>query len=699
MNTRLYHVYVLLAVAALLFLIYLPGLSGPYVLDDGENIYLNDAIALKELNLGNLHNALRANESGPLQRPLASLSFALNHYFSGGFENTLPFKLTNLLIHFGNAALVYCLVLLLMKSPALRGTPMGANPLPVAALTSALWALHPVQLTNVLYVVQRMNSLSAMGVLIGLLIFMRGRRLVDENRFRGITIMTIGIILGLFLGLLAKENAALLPLFALIIEYAFYRRNMLDYHMRRRLYAFYLAMVLIPVAIFAIYLISHPEYITSSYALRHFTPYERLLTETRVLWFYLGLFIFPTPGRLGLFHDDIILSTGLFSPPTTLLAVAGLCALLLFALTKTRRWPVTCFAVLWFLAGHVLESSVFSLELAYEHRNYLPSIGFFFLVAFTIVFLMQKSKSAAAIRLLVPLGLVLVLAFTTWNRAGAWSGLHTLAETNARHHPNSPRANDFASKTSLLEINDINRAIAYALRTVASAPQEPGSRIYLRLLLATAETGADTALAKSRESASNLSGSVRIKGMPEEIEIKTDNRNLRLFHEATSAQTIANLLKTGPITVHTVIALENLRRCVIDTPQVCASLQADALNWLTIATNNPRSSNDYRAIVFRDAAMLSAHWGDYDQALHYMEKAAELDPGVLAYRLAKTEYLIRTGHLDQAESMLHALQRDVAHFPRYAAANRETLDMLARMYAQAAQKQHQPHQPAHHNDL
>ena len=138
MNTRLNHVYVLLAVAALLFLIYLPGLSGPYVLDDGENIYLNDAIALKELSLGNLHNALRANESGPLQRPLASLSFALNHYFSGGFENTLPFKLTNLLIHFGNAALVYCLVLLLMKSPALRGTPIGANDLWIACHALAL---------------------------------------------------------------------------------------------------------------------------------------------------------------------------------------------------------------------------------------------------------------------------------------------------------------------------------------------------------------------------------------------------------------------------------------------------------------------------------------------------------------------------------------------------------------------------------
>lgn len=686
MNSRIIQIYAILAVSALLFLIYLPGLSGPYVLDDSENVYLNDAIALKDLSTANLYNALRANESGPLLRPLASLSFALNHYFAGGFENTLPFKLTNLLIHIGNTALIYSLVLLLLQTPTLRDTSMGAYPLPVAALTSALWASHPIQLTNVLYVAQRMNSLSAMGVLIGLLIFMRGRRLVNENRPHGITIMTIGVILGLFLGLISKENAALLPLFALAIEYVFYRRDQLDSRMRRHLYAFYIFMVMIPVTIFGIYLIGHPEFITNSYALRHFTLHERLLTETRVLWFYVGLLILPTPDRLGLFHDDITLSTSLFDPITTLFAVAGLGALSLFALTKNKRWPVTSFAILWFLAGHTLESSVFGLELSYEHRNYLPSLGFFFLVSFMILSLLQKTKSAVMLRLLLPLGLVLVLSFATWNRAGTWNNLHTLAETSAQHHPDSPRANDFASKANLLEVNDINRAIAYALKTVASAPQEPGSRIYLQLLLATAETEINESLAKSHGKNWSSPKNIKISGLPDEIEIKADNRSLRLRHEAAAAQTIVNLLKTEPITVHTVVALENLRRCVIDTPQVCALLQADALAWLAIAANNPRSSNDYRAIVLRDAAMLNAHQGHYDQALRYMEQAAELDPGVLTYRLAKTEYLIRTGHMGQAKSMLDALQLDVAPFPRYSTANREALDALARMYKQATEK-------------
>lgn len=690
MHNRVMLAGFLLALSTLLLLAYLPGLRGPYVLDDGENIYLNDAVAMKNLDLASLQNALRANESGPLGRPLASLSFALNHYFAGGFEDTLPFKLTNLLIHLGNAALVCFLVLLLLRSPALREVPAGRNALPLAALTSALWAIHPVQLTNVLYVVQRMNSLAATAVLAGLLIFVHGRNRLDEHRSRGLVAMTAGIVLGLSLGLVSKENAALLPLFALVIEYTLYRRDRLGASARRRLYAFYLVMVLIPVAVFAVYLIGHPEFITGSYALRHFTPYERVLTEARVLWFYLSLFVFPVPARLGLFHDDIALSTGLLAPPVTLFAVTGLFALAWFALTQNRRWPVASFAILWFFAGHALESGIFGLELAYEHRNYLPSMGFVFLFSVTLLSLLQRTKLPQMFRILLPLGLVTVLAFATWNRAGEWSGLLTLAENGARHHPGSPRANDFASKASLLEARDINSAIAYALRTVASAPREPGSRIYLRLLLATAETEINASLAALPERDRGSPKAVVIKGLPGEVTVQTANQGVHLGHDAVSARVIAELLETGPITVHTVVALENLRHCVIDTPRVCGSLEADAMHWTGIAAGNPRTSDDYRAILARDAAMLFAHRGDYDRALRYMEQAADLDPGVISYRLAKTEYLIQTGRLDQAGSMIEALRGDVMRHPRFTGPNRETLDELARMHARAAEKSRRP---------
>lgn len=683
MKTKLVHVYFLLMLSAVVLVIYLPGLHGPYVLDDGENIFLNDAIALKDLSPTSLYNALRANESGPLRRPVASLSFAFNYYFSGGFENTFAFKLTNLVIHAFNAALVYCLVLLFLRTPALRHTAAAARPARVAALTAALWAIHPIQLTSVLYVVQRMNSLSALWVLCGLLIFVHGRQRVDQGEFRGIAIMAIGIIFGLFLGLMSKENASLIPLFALAVEYAFYQRGELGSRMRVWLYAFYLSMVLIPLTIFVVYLVGHPDYITSSYAVRNFTPYERLLTEARVLWFYVGLLLLPTPARLGLFHDDISISTSLFAPPTTLFAVAGWCVLLVAALTKTKQQPVISFSILWFLAGHVLESSVFGLELAYEHRNYLPSMAFFFLLSSALLSILERLRTTQSVRFLLALSLLLALGFSTWNRAGVWSNRLTIAETDARYHPNSMRANDFAAKASLLEAKDIDRAIYYTLRTIVDAPQEAGLRIDLRLLLAAKEAEINGLLAQSPVRTERLPGNIKIAGLPTAIKITSDGQRVYLSHDSSLDGTITNLLKTEPITVHTVVALEDLRHCVIETPQVCNRLQARALDWLMVATDNPRSSNDYRAIVLRDAAMLNAYQGNYSGALRYMEKAAELDPSVPTYQLAKTEYLIRTGNLDQAKLMLNNLSLAARGFSKLSAADQTTLDKLAKLYADA----------------
>ncbi len=686
MKTKLVHVYFLLMLSAVVLVIYLPGLHGPYVLDDGENIYLNDAIALKDLSPTSLYNASRANESGPLRRPIASLSFAFNYYFSGGFANTFPFKLTNLVIHIGNAILVYCLTFLLLQTPALRNTPAAARPVRFAALAATLWAIHPIQLTNVLYVVQRMNSLSAFWVLCGLLIFMHGRKRVDQGGSHAIAIMAIGIISGLFLGLMSKENASLLPLFALTIEYTCYQRCDLESRARMRLYIFYMSAVLIPAVIFVIYLVGHPDYITSSYAVRHFTLYERLLTEARVLWFYVGLLFLPTPSRLGLFHDDISISTSLLAPPITLFAVTGWLILLVAALVKTKKYPVISFCILWFLAGHVLESSVFGLELAYEHRNYLPSMAFFFLLSFALLSILEKLRTTESVRFLLALFLLLALGFSTWNRAGVWSNRLTIAETDARYHPSSMRANDFAAKASFLEAKDIDRAIYYTLRTIVNAPQEAGLRIDLRLLLAAKEAEINRLLVQSQVRTERLPGNIKIGGLPTAIKITSDGRRVYLSHDSSLDGTITNLLKIEPITVHTVVALEDLRQCVIETPRVCNSLQVPALNWLTAATDNPRSSNDYRAIVLRDTAMLYAYRGDYGLALRYMEKAAEMDPSVPVYQLAKTEYLIRTGNLNQAKLMLNNLTSAAHGFSQLSYADRTTLDKLAKLYASAIEQ-------------
>jgi tetratricopeptide (TPR) repeat protein len=117
--------------------------------------------------------------------------------------------------------------------------------------------------------------------------------------------------------------------------------------------------------------------ILQSYASRDFTLFQRLLTETRVLGFYLYLFFVPLVGKFALFHDFQI-STGLLTPLTTLLSIFCWMGTLMIAWWSRKKWPVLTWTILWFLCAHLVESTLIPLELVFEHRMYLPAIALSF---------------------------------------------------------------------------------------------------------------------------------------------------------------------------------------------------------------------------------------------------------------------------------------------------------------------------------
>ena len=55
---------------------------------------------------------------------------------------------------------------------------------------------------------------------------------------------------------------------------------------------------------------------------------------------------------MGLYHDDIQVSTSLLSPPSTIFAILFLTAVVAEAWTMRRTTPYFGFAVAWFLLGH-----------------------------------------------------------------------------------------------------------------------------------------------------------------------------------------------------------------------------------------------------------------------------------------------------------------------------------------------------------
>ena len=422
------------------FLVYWPGLHGLFFFDDHPNIVLNPGVRLDNISLESLGWAWSSGTSGQFGRPVSQLSFALNHYFSGFVP--FAFKLTNLVIHCLNGVLVYLLVYQLLDS--LRQKQRLNHLSPYAALVAFAWMIHPIQLTSVLYVVQRMTSLSAFFVLLALIFHVHARRSQGQG-WGAISGLMLAWCVFWPLSLLSKETGILLPGFVAMYELIIRRseRGSLDF-LGKLFFAFslMLALSLIP------YLASpFGQWIIAGYEIRPFSLAERMLTEPRVLWEYMQWIVFPTLGSFALFHDDIKVSTSLIDPLTTLPALAGIVGLSVLAFAARRKLPLAAFGIAWFLVGHSLESSFIPLELVHEHRNYLPLLGLC-LVPVSLLGTSGIKQGINKTLVVTILGAVLVyFGFVTAMRSKMFSQESLRTQIEAQYHPTSARTNYEAGRT------------------------------------------------------------------------------------------------------------------------------------------------------------------------------------------------------------------------------------------------------------
>ncbi len=422
------------------FSVYWPGLQGGFFFDDHPNIVLNPGVKLHSLSWESLRLAWSSGISGQFGRPVSQLSFALNHYFNG--FSPFAFKLTNLVIHCLNGVLIYLLGYQLLDSLRRRLNLKDVSLW--AALVAFAWMLHPIQLTSVLYVVQRMTSLSVFFLLIALILHISARRRNNQN---WVTISWLMAAWCVFwpLSVLSKETGVLLPGFVAVYELIIRRseQGKLDVPGRGVL----ILAVLLVVSVVP-YLVSPlGQWIASGYEIRSFSLVERLLTEARVIWEYLSWIAFPRLESFGLFHDDITLSTSLFEPWLTLPAVLGLIGLSIWAVVASRRFPLPAFGIVWFLIGHSLESTFIPLELVHEHRNYLPLFG----VLLLPVGCLSAQAATPGVRrtvVITLLGVLLAyLGIITAMRVDMFANESMRTQLEAQFHPDSARTNYEAGRT------------------------------------------------------------------------------------------------------------------------------------------------------------------------------------------------------------------------------------------------------------
>jgi protein O-mannosyl-transferase len=431
---RIFSASIIIALFAVCILAYYPGLSGSFLLDDFANL---DKLGIFNgvRNFDTFIKFVGNGIGGPTGRPLSLLSFLLNG--NNWPTDPFPFKVTNVVLHSLNGFLLFLLCRLLFLSFNLE--PQQAF---VAALiATSFWLLHPFFVSTVLYVVQRMAMLSAFFSIAGLWLYCKGRLLVADNSRRGYVYMSLALGLGTLLAILSKENGVLLPLLAACVELCVFKHpNSIVKPLNR--YWVWIFLLLPSLGVLAILIHDiNPYTFTHPFGNRNFNLPERLLTESRIVTGYLYDLLIPKMSYPGLLFENIEVSRSILQPVQTAFCVLFILALFAAALGLRKRFPFFALAALFFLAGHVLESTSLGLELYFEHRNYLPAIFLFMPAGY--FFVTQKNQLIKAIIVVI----LAVCPIFTYQLSTLWGNELALSLFWAKQNPTSSRAQRTAALT------------------------------------------------------------------------------------------------------------------------------------------------------------------------------------------------------------------------------------------------------------
>lgn len=426
-------------VVIVVFCLYSLGWSGGLFFDDEAN--LADLILVFEaypLNKEKLLDFIISGQAGPLGRPIALASFALDG--SGwpyGIKNMLY---SNTLIHSLNTLLVAALILMLGRFRNWADKDAYS----ISILTALCWALSPLLVSSSLMLVQRMTILSSSFMLIGLWGYLLARYRLSNRTFNHLLYMALALTFGLFFGAFTKEQAVLLPVFVLILEaYWLPKVPNLSIRQLRVWETFKFIFLILPTIVIFIYLAKIVISSSSAYLQRDFTLIERLYTQPVILWKYLYLAFFPKVSQLGPFHDDYLAHNKINL--TILFALLGWVLTSIIAFKVRARAVLPLLALTWYLAAHLVESTVVPLELYFEHRNYFALIIPYF--AFVCgVWWISKRFNYQKFALIALMAWLSISSFVLFQVTSLYGNPRVAAEIWYKEHPKSSRAAQYLAQ-------------------------------------------------------------------------------------------------------------------------------------------------------------------------------------------------------------------------------------------------------------
>jgi len=537
-----------------------------------------------------------------------------------------PFIHLNILIHLLNALLVF-----LLSRQLARVVLHDRKDVPMLALaTTAVWLFMPLLASSSLLIVQRMTTLSATFVLSGLNTYLLARKHITGRPGIALAGMTFAVVAFTLIAMFTKENGVLLPAFILAIELTLLRTPPLVPALQWT--AWRIIFLAAPMLLMVGYLFAQIPYPDELVARREFTAAERLFSEARILWEYLfSAFIAPA-ADLGPFHEART-ANALSSGPWTMTAVIGWIVTIVAAVRWRRRCPVASFAVFWFLAGHLLESTTIPLELYFEHRNYLPIIGPVFALSYLVFRIPGRLRDVSRIALAV---YAVMNAAILFGVTSMW-GQPLLAATFWHNQdPASVRAATTLASQQLTKMGP--QPAIKTLRGFAERyPQHAYIRIpELNLACAIAPREDHTGLVEYLDSGlRSVTFSMTTGEMLDELLTRSVTNNCRSVQPATVAA---------------------LADAVMENPRYSASIHY----------------NQFHLMLMARIARVS---GNTDGTLEYLGRAIDLLPSDDLNMMTVTT-LVEGGRFDEARSFIEEAEKRLSHQPLRRYNSKRYLDEL-----------------------
>ncbi len=400
----------------------------------------DDYINLKDLSnvssLQGLNNFIFGGVAGPTGRPISLLTFLANY---NDWMNNHPwgFVETTLIWHLLNACLIFLLVFNIAKIH-INNTNQSYI---FALMVAMVWAILPIHASANLISIQRMTHVSAFFMLSTLLgyVYFRTHLISQKLPILNLIFAIVWTIIGTVLAIYSKENGAVVVTMLALLELFFLKRITYPVYPKLWKFGIYLALLIVPLFML-LYLVKNWAGIN-----HHFEFYrdrslaDHLATQSIILWEYLRQISLPRAALLGPFHDGhAVYNWGMWQPYIAL--IAWVAAFLIGWKYKAYRLgKFWLFALLWYFAAHQIESSIIPLELYFEHRNYLASLGWVVLIAVLFSEIYKKYQGLSPWHILGGI-YILYLLFNLQQITSLWGKPLLAAEMWSTYQPDSPRA-------------------------------------------------------------------------------------------------------------------------------------------------------------------------------------------------------------------------------------------------------------------